>query len=330
MDFISNSINIITTSNRGFKELPGSNSTFKKRKLSSDSDGSTYNSERSRKDSFNEDFNELSLNKEIKNSTSLYNTPKLNVGRTIIQNPHTINIPKPLKLGQPKEENTKPSLQNPTKNKDFFFENLIKIGSKDIEGITKYLDLNLNEKLFTWNQMNCLQDEKTDKNRLNLLNNFLNSPLGIPLMNFKSPFMPSSELIQIKGLSEYARYPYSSNFIGPLTKNQRIEKIDKYMDKKRNRKWKHIRYGIRKDLADKRERCQGRFVKTNKSAYRSDGSLDSLKYESGSDSKSSHDDSSLNSMRNKANRINLLDNDMISSNNLGLSDISMKDPDFSE
>jgi hypothetical protein len=45
-----------------------------------------------------------------------------------------------------------------------------------------------------------------------------------------------------------------SHYIGTLTRDERAEKIEKYLEKKKSRKWKHIRYTIRKDLADKRER----------------------------------------------------------------------------
>ncbi len=41
-------------------------------------------------------------------------------------------------------------------------------------------------------------------------------------------------------------------FIGPLTFEERKIKVDNYLEKKKNRKWKKIRYTIRKNLADNR------------------------------------------------------------------------------
>lgn len=53
-------------------------------------------------------------------------------------------------------------------------------------------------------------------------------------------------------------------FVGPLTLEERTAKVNRYLEKKKNRKWKYVRYNVRKDLADQRQRVQGRFVKTNK------------------------------------------------------------------
>ena len=67
--------------------------------------------------------------------------------------------------------------------------------------------------------------------------------------------------------------PITSNFqelitkpklIGNLTLDERKKKVEKYLEKKRSRKWTQIRYKIRKNLADQRQRNQGRFVKSNK------------------------------------------------------------------
>ncbi|KAL4499308.1 hypothetical protein ABPG72_006894 [Tetrahymena utriculariae] len=59
-------------------------------------------------------------------------------------------------------------------------------------------------------------------------------------------------------------------FIGNLTKDERRQKVEKYLEKKKNRKWKSIRYNIRKNLADQRERIQGRFVKQKNSRFNFD------------------------------------------------------------
>ena len=52
--------------------------------------------------------------------------------------------------------------------------------------------------------------------------------------------------------------------IGKLTKSQRLEKLERYREKKKLRNYKTIRYEIRKDLAEKRKRKHGRFVKSTK------------------------------------------------------------------
>ena len=38
--------------------------------------------------------------------------------------------------------------------------------------------------------------------------------------------------------------------IGPLTAEQRKEKVDRYLEKKKNRKWKNVRYDVRRNLAE--------------------------------------------------------------------------------
>eukprot|EP01017_Pseudomicrothorax_dubius_P038680 TRINITY_DN5840_c0_g1_i1.p1 TRINITY_DN5840_c0_g1~~TRINITY_DN5840_c0_g1_i1.p1 ORF type:complete len:181 (+),score=31.49 TRINITY_DN5840_c0_g1_i1:53-595(+) len=58
-----------------------------------------------------------------------------------------------------------------------------------------------------------------------------------------------------------------SKYIGPLTVEERQERIAKYLEKKKGRRWKSIRYNIRKNLAEKRERFQGRFVKSKMPFY---------------------------------------------------------------
>ena len=53
-------------------------------------------------------------------------------------------------------------------------------------------------------------------------------------------------------------------FAGPLTTNDRAAKVMRYLEKKRRRKFaRHIRYECRQNLAVKRTRVNGRFVKSN-------------------------------------------------------------------
>jgi len=56
---------------------------------------------------------------------------------------------------------------------------------------------------------------------------------------------------------------FKENYVGKLTKAERQQKVEKFLEKKQHRKWKSIRYTVRKDLANSRKREQGRFVKAN-------------------------------------------------------------------
>ncbi|KAM3142272.1 hypothetical protein pb186bvf_005681 [Paramecium bursaria] len=55
--------------------------------------------------------------------------------------------------------------------------------------------------------------------------------------------------------------------IGRLTREEHQEKVRKFWEKKRNRLWQPVKYKERKILADKRDRVQGRFKKSDKPKY---------------------------------------------------------------
>lgn len=61
-----------------------------------------------------------------------------------------------------------------------------------------------------------------------------------------------------------APYGTPTKFIGPITETERKEKVNKYLEKKKNRQWKNVKYTVRKELAESRKRVQGRFVKSER------------------------------------------------------------------
>ena len=63
-------------------------------------------------------------------------------------------------------------------------------------------------------------------------------------------------------LDQYTSLYNKNGRIGIYTKKERIEIIERFREKRRRRVWKKkIRYHCRKNLADKRIRIKGRFVK---------------------------------------------------------------------
>lgn len=117
------------------------------------------------------------------------------------------------------------------------------------------------------------------------------------------------------------RTSYLGNpFIGYANRDLRRQKVERYLEKKKNRKWKHIRYSVRKDLADKRERNQGRFVKTNKMLSHSEMMQRVKQMEEKKNAE-------LTNLGKRADKTNLLDDTTIP-NNLNLDSIEMKDPNF--
>ena len=82
-------------------------------------------------------------------------------------------------------------------------------------------------------------------------------PLGFPSSNFLNDIKRAVEESQ-----KYQKSLKITRYIGKLTEEERKKKIERYLEKKKNRKGKMIRYDIRKNLADQRKRVQGKFVKT--------------------------------------------------------------------
>ncbi len=73
----------------------------------------------------------------------------------------------------------------------------------------------------------------------------------------QKPFLSEEQLNNLKKFEEYTKYQYSND--------QRKRAIQKYREKKMSRKNSNfVRYKIRKDLAEKRKRHKGKFIKKKK------------------------------------------------------------------
>lgn len=255
----------------------------KKRKLSLD--GSESESVPSfRQESLQERFSALSIAGNATKPTPLPSFLPTSSAEFTRESP-SLKIPKPVKLVQThsdiKVEEQEDGPQ-PTPEKGEFLEKLLKISQNDMSGISKYLDLDLDNKLKSWNQTVKPQDKKLSSS---IITSFFNSPFSSTLGAFMNPYVfntaPEMDIEQFStsiGSMMKSSFSKENGFVGPLTREERLQKINQYLEKKKNRRWKHVRYNVRKDLADKRERVQGRFVKTKKMMFqmeeiKSDSSL---------------------------------------------------------
>jgi len=266
-------IPLVLTPAKLFKEVNSDSGMVKKRKLSmsSDSSDSTTSGERNM---LAEQFSDLTLNIRSPVVKSENNSMKIEEPSDLAR---PIVIPKPVKLGKVVDEGESPNIQP---KKDFLLENVM-----NFAGISKYLNLDLGEKLNTLNKLTHVPSPENDQHKFktsSLITSFLKTPFASPFLNLDllstttTPLSNSNSSLSRSNFSDsdafggkYSSYK-SPHYIGPLTREERKEKVERFLEKKKHRKWKHIRYAIRKDLAEQRERVQGRFVKTNKSLSHSD------------------------------------------------------------
>mmetsp|Transcript_39466 Transcript_39466/g.35219 ORF Transcript_39466/g.35219 Transcript_39466/m.35219 type:complete len:179 (+) Transcript_39466:40-576(+) len=176
-----------------------------------------------------------------------------------------ISIPKPIKHGLPIQNE---SSCYPSHKSEDFIKNLLDMSKSDMPGISKYLNLNLSEKFPTVQKLiGGSDDQEEDRPKLKtsaMMASLLKTPFASPFLNpslFSAINATRNSEFSGKILGNYSdpefytnRYGSPTQYVGKLTKEERDEKVSKYLEKKHNRKWKHIRYGVRKDLADKRER----------------------------------------------------------------------------
>lgn len=79
---------------------------------------------------------------------------------------------------------------------------------------------------------------------------------------------------QITAIEKYSSIYNKNGRIGIYTRDERAAIIRRYRDKKKRRVWKkQIRYYCRKNLADRRIRIKGRFVKANEMHLFTSGAL---------------------------------------------------------
>lgn len=334
-------IPLVLTPQKLFKEINSDSGMVKKRKLSMSSDSSDSNSSAD-KNLFAEQFQSLTLETQTRPGLDTLNQIK-------VEEPQpgpTLIIPKTVKLGKvvggPETLNAGNNLQK----KSLLFD-INKLTPNDITGIQKYLNFDLGEKFNTLTKMsqssiptpstNTNSDTSPDSvDNTKPKSNSMYANLLKPTMAF--PFVSPDYFTKMMtgldnkmmapngGADSYAKKTnYIGNpYIGYVNRDIRRQKVERYLEKKKNRKWKHIRYSIRKDLADKRERHQGRFVKTNKCLSHSD-MIQRVKLME--EKKNADLTSSLTNLGKRADKTNLLDDTTIP-NNLNMDSIEMKDPNF--
>ncbi|CAD8046339.1 unnamed protein product [Paramecium sonneborni] len=101
-------------------------------------------------------------------------------------------------------------------------------------------------------------------------------PFGMPA-NYEKLMAEASQVLKTEIKVEEERQKRSMDdflieqkLLNPgqkLSKEERAAKVAAYLEKKHNRQWKQVRYPIRKNLAEYRQREQGRFTKTDKPRF---------------------------------------------------------------
>lgn len=266
-----NQIPLVLTSSRIIAS-PSESGLMKKFRASDPSE--TTNNNFPADKTLNEKFLELSIDNRLKGLTLNDETIKI---EEEIPN-QMVNVPDTVRVNA-QYQNDVP-LTTPPNNNTNFLENLIKMSQNDVSGISKYLDLDLNSKLTTWDKITSTSSTNQKFRMGAVVTSFLNSPFNFPFM--KPDILagaPTTGLSDSQGScstqsgsgSAVSKFNTKKNLIGAYTAEERKEKVDKFLEKKKKRQEvPTVRYQKRKDLADKRDRIQGKFVKTPKMYNHSD------------------------------------------------------------
>ncbi len=172
----------------------------------------------------------------------------------------SVNIPKPIRANYSNKKITNGDNTNFNENQKLV-DKLFKMKLNDLgKPLTDYFQKQ-EEKITDVMK----PEEKINETTKPTINNYsfplFYFPFGVPLGKTKfSDFLQQN----FDDLKKTQSQTPNLQYVGPLTLEERTEKINRYLEKKKKRKWKYVRYNIRKDLADQRQRVQGRFVKTNK------------------------------------------------------------------
>lgn len=243
------------TNKEEFKDVTLKEGFARRRRLSDDHSESSTNT---RKGSLNESFNGLNLNNNNSACSSLGNESN-------------ISIPKPIR---PNKVNVGSMNFNGEQGK--VIERLFDFKFNDTNAFDKYRKIQQeNSSPQKMIEEPLLNPNPITTSSITNINNRGGSPIqpqpiNIPLCYFpfgvpigKTSF---TDLLQknFEDLKKTQMQTTNIQFLGPLTLEERAAKVSRYLEKKKNRKWKYVRYNVRKDLADQRQRVQGRFVKTNK------------------------------------------------------------------
>lgn len=258
-----NQIPLVLTSSRIISS-PSDNGLVKKFRASEHPDPSNPNLQYDK--NLNEKFLELSIDSRLQVLSLNDETVKIEEEMA----PQMLSIPNPIKFN-PECRNEVP-LSTPPNNPNFL-ENLIKMSQNDVSGISKYLNLDLNSKLSTWDKITSTSNPKEKFRMGTVVTSFLNSPFNMPFLNSELFSSQGTGLSDSQGScstqsgsgSAISKFNMKKNLIGTLTADERQEKVTKYIEKKKKRKdVPTVKYQKRKDLADKRDRIQGKFAKTPK------------------------------------------------------------------
>lgn len=253
--------------NQNFQKIPKISFIHTKDELKSDKEDLFTKEYINKKRKLSEDYSQESTNTRKESMTdsftNLQNYSAVNPLRNISTD-FSVNIPKPIRANFSNKKVINGANNNFNENQKLV-DNLFKMKLNDLsKPFTNYFQKQeLEKSAGNVDEMKAEENPNDSKPSINKYSSFplFYFPFGVPLCKTKF-----SEYLQqnLEDLKKNQSQTPTLQYVGPLTLEERAEKINRYLEKKKKRKWKYVRYNIRKDLADQRQRVQGRFVKTNK------------------------------------------------------------------